>query len=112
RRLAGWNEPISIGQERPAVDLRWAYASINGNDNWRQKVWQSLSRHFGKVPNRQRLPLFKTGSIASSNHLVRNPAVLIQWLSSHRQILAVEMETAGVYEAAQMLGHQYPVIAI
>ncbi len=110
RRLTGWNEPTSIGQNRPAVDLQRVY--IDGNDDWRKKVWQSLDRHFGETRNRLRPPLFKTGSIASSNHLIKNPAYLIQWLVSHRQILAVEMETAGVYEAAQMLGRQYPVMAI
>lgn len=109
-RLAAWNEQASIGQERPGVDLRRVYAYINGNNNWRDKVWQSLYRHFGEARNRH--PLFKTGHIASSNHLVKNPALLEQWLAMNRGILAVEMETAGVYEAAQTLNHQYPVMAI
>ncbi len=58
------------------------------------------------------MPKFKTGSIASSNHLVRNPLVLNQWRDIARTILAVEMEAAGVYEAAQGIKHQYPVMAI
>jgi nucleoside phosphorylase len=105
RLLAGWNEQASIGQERPAIDLQ--QARIVGDRGWYQKVWNSLNAH-----HRRWYPLFKTGHIASSNHLVKNPAILTQWLSMNRQILAIEMETAGVYEAAQMLDSRYPVIAI
>ncbi len=110
QQLAGWNAVDSIKRERPDVDLQ--HLSIVGNDNWSSKVRQSLEYHFGRPHNRQRSPLFKTGYVASSNHLVKNPAMLQQWLTTNRQILAVEMETAGVYEAAQTIKHQYPVIAI
>jgi nucleoside phosphorylase len=110
QQLAGWNAVDSIKRERPDVDLQ--HLSIVGNDNWSRKVRQSLENHFGRPHNRQRPPLFKTGHVASSNHLVKNPAILLQWLTTNRQILAVEMETAGVYEAAQTIKHQYPVIAI
>jgi hypothetical protein len=37
---------------------------------------------------------------------------LNQWRDIARTILAVEMESAGVYEAAQNIGHQYPVMTI
>jgi len=109
-RLAGWNERSSIGQERPGIDLQRVQAYINGDNAWRDKVWQSLHQHFSKTQQRQ--PLFRTGHIASSNHLMKNPVLLAQWLTMNRGILAVEMETAGVYEAAQTLNHQYPVMAI
>jgi nucleoside phosphorylase len=109
QQLAGWNAVDSIKRERPDVDLQ--HLSI-GNDDWSCKVRRSLENHFGSTHNRQRPPLFKTGHIASSNHLVKNPAILRQWLTTNRQILAVEMETAGVYEAAQTVKRQYPVIAI
>lgn len=108
RQLAGWNAVDSIMQERPYVDLQ--RLSIVGNDAWLRTVRQSLEYHFGRTHHRP--PLFKTGHIASSNHLVKNPERLAQWLTTNRQILAVEMETAGVYEAAQTLKRQYPVIAI
>lgn len=110
RQLAGWNAVASIQRGRPDVDLQ--HLSIVGNDIWVRKVRQSLENHFGRPPNRQRSPVFKTGHVASSNHLVKNPAILLQWLTTNRQILAVEMETAGVYEAAQTIKQQYPVIAI
>src|SRR6266566_10163367 len=72
----------------------------------------SVKLHFGAEPNRTRLPDFKAGSIASSNHLIRNPLILNQWREIARTILAVEMEAAGVYEAAQGIDRQYPVMAI
>lgn len=86
---------------------------LPGEDR-RLASWNTLASIGQERPdvNLQRPPLFKIGPIASSNHLVKNSAVLTQWLASHRQILAVEMETAGVYEAAQMLDSQYPVMAI
>jgi nucleoside phosphorylase len=109
-RLAGWNAPESIGQARPAVNPRRAI--ISGDEEWRRKVRASLKLHFDTEPNRTRLPRFKTGSIASSNHLIRNPLILNQWREIARTILAVEMESAGVYEAAQGIDRQYPVMAI
>ncbi len=109
-RLAGWNEPSSIGQARPDVNVR--RATISGDEEWRNRVRASLKLHFGTEPNRTRLPKFKTGSIASSNHLIRNPLILTQWRDIARTILAVEMESAGVYEAAQRIDRQYPVMAI
>lgn len=109
-RLAGWNEPSSIGQARPVVNPRRVI--ISGDEEWRRKVRASLKLQFGTEPNRTRLPRFKTGSIASSNHLIRNPLILNQWRDIARTILAVEMEAAGVYEAAQRIDRQYPVMAI
>jgi WD40 repeat protein/nucleoside phosphorylase len=109
-QLVGWNGEDSIGRTRPDVNLRQVV--INGDDDWRKKVQESLNLHFGTVPNRTRPPKFKTGSIASSNHLIRNPLVLHQWHEIARTILAVEMEAAGVYQAAQRIDYQYPVMTI
>src|SRR5260370_26300906 len=110
QQLAGWNAVDSIKRERSDVDFQ--QLSIVGNDDWSRKVRQSLEIHFGSPHNQQRSPLFKTVLMPYINLLVQNPAILLQWLTTNRQILAVEMETAGVYEAAQTIKHQYPVIAI
>lgn len=109
-QLAGWSEPDSIGQVRPHVNLQRRRTS--GDEGWRRKVRASIKLHFGAEPSQTRLPVFKAGSIASSNHLIRNPFILNQWQNIARSILAVEMEAAGVYEAAQQIHHQYPVMAI
>ncbi|HEY6540699.1 MAG TPA: TIR domain-containing protein [Ktedonobacteraceae bacterium] len=38
--------------------------------------------------------------------------LFVQWLQTARNILAVEMESAGVYQATQRIQHQYQVMAI
>jgi nucleoside phosphorylase len=109
-QLAGWNTPASVGRERPSLDPRQAI--IGGEEEWRKKVQASLDLHFGTRQGRERPPKFKAGSIASSNHLMRNPLILKQWREIARTVIAVEMEAAGVYQAAQGIERQYPVMAI
>jgi len=111
RLLLGWNKQDSIGLERPDVDLQ--QVKIEGGDaDWQQKIQKSLDWHFAREQNRRRPPLFKSGHIASSNHLARDPSVVNQWLSMNRAILATEMESAGVCEAANDINYHYPVMAI
>lgn len=107
-RLAGWNSPPSIRQEYPDMDPQQMI--MEGHTDWCKKVQESLELHFGT--GQHRLAEFKTGPIASSNHLIRNPLMLNQWHNIARTILAVEMESAGVYEATQGVDRQYPVMAI
>lgn len=107
-QLAGWTETIQL--ERPTLDPE--QENITGDDEWREKVRQSLNWHFGEGHNRGLPPTFTIGHILSSNHLMKDPARLREILKTHRSILAVEMEVAGVYEAAQGIDHQYPVMAI
>jgi nucleoside phosphorylase len=107
-RLVGWNSPASIGQECPDLDPQQVI--IGGNADWRKKIQESLELHFGTGQNRP--SEFKTGPIASSNHLIRNPLTLNRWRDIARTILAVEMESAGVYEATQGVDRQYPIMAI
>src|SRR5437660_2078530 len=68
--------------------------------------------HFGERQRGQRPPKFLTGTIASSNSLVRSDVIVQQWQQGARSIKAVEMEAAGVYLAAQQMRQQYPVMAI
>ena len=44
--------------------------------------------------------------------MIRNIDILVQWLQTARTILAVEMESAGVYQATQGIQRQYPVMAM
>jgi nucleoside phosphorylase len=111
-RLAGWNERDSIGIVRPPVDLSWVQSNVYGDTEWHDDVLKSLNSHFGELASNTRLPLFKTGSIASSNSLMKNTEIPTTWLKSARSILAVEMESAGVLQAAQRIDKQYPVMAI
>jgi len=110
--MAGWNEPDSISVTRPSVDLSQAEANVYGDTEWRNAVLQSLNTQFGTSASQSRLPLSKIGTIASSNSLILDTEIPTMWLKSARSILAVEMESAGVLQAAQRINSQCPVMAI
>lgn len=112
RQLIGWDTLESIGIAKPR--LRTPVISSDkyyGDSKWKQKVKQSLQHHFtGERANRG--PLVTSHSIASSGALVKNAALIKQWLGFARSVAAVEMELAGAYLAARRPGHEYPVLAI
>jgi len=91
--LATWHESLP---DRPAVDVE--NAVINGPDAWVAKVRASLAHHFGN--GKGRAPKYTSGVIGSSDGVIKEPGVMIQWLAAARNLLAVEMETAGAYRAA------------
>ncbi len=115
-KLASWCNSIKLS--RPTVNLSQFNTATFKNKisasadkdiaSWYKDLRSSITSHFGNT----RAPLFKTGTIASSNNLARNVDLLIQWLQNARSILAVEMEAAGVYQASQKIAKQYPVMAI
>lgn len=109
-QLNSWNTSPSLRFERPDVNLQ--HIALHGSEEWRQRVQESLTQHFGQESNRHRPPLFKTGPIISSNHLLKDPFVLMDLLRMYRSVLAVEMEAAGVYEAARRSNRFYPVMVI
>ena len=108
KQLEGeWNRLESIGVSRPEVQLEQE-DNFYGDDAWMLKVKTSLERHF-KEP---RSPRFTTAVIAATEELVKSPALVQLWLQDARSMRAVEMELAGVYQAARRSEHQYPVLAI
>jgi L-histidine Nalpha-methyltransferase len=109
-QLKSWNTLDSITLERPGVNLQQLH--IYGSREWSNRIRESLTWHFPKVPDRQRSPLATIGPIISSNHLLKDPSMLIDLLKTHRSVLAVEMEAAGAYEAARRPDRIYPVMAI
>jgi nucleoside phosphorylase len=94
--LGDWNQHLSA---RPLVS--WTDSGqLYGPTDWQNEVRQKLEFHFG--PNAKvRPPRFKAGAIASSDRLVKDPAVLFPWIQTARHLLAVEMESGGVYRAAR-----------
>jgi internalin A len=104
--LDGWNSLDAITQNRPPVDL--ADARFYGGDTWQQSVREKLGRHFADRPARP--PLVTTGAIASSDRLIKDDATLSVLLESARQVVAVEMESAGIYKAAHE--RKVPFLAI
>ncbi len=105
--LDPWNTPESIGVARPAVNIK--PGSLYGDTKWKRNVREALEAYFGEDSTRKQPKAF-TGSIASSDILVKNTQLISQWLSSARQVKGVEMELAGVYQAAW--DAQKPVLAI
>jgi nucleoside phosphorylase len=105
--LGEWNRADVIGAEPPKVDL--GHLEITGDEAWRRRIQASLQRHFA-TPRR---PLVTGRSIASGNLLVKDPRTLQEWLKAGaRDLGAVEMELAGVYQAARRSRREYPVLAV
>jgi nucleoside phosphorylase len=107
--LAGWNTEEQLKAARPAVDL--SDENFYGDDHWQAKTRSSLQEHFCKLPVRKD-PLFTTRAIASSGYLIKNTEIVKNWSHGARDLMAVEMELAGVYSASRRRGKDYPVVAV
>jgi nucleoside phosphorylase len=106
-RLEGWNTPEALTVERPKVSF--GSKKFYGDDKWKNKVRECLRKYFGSKSKRKN-PIVFSGPIASSDTLVKSTQLAKSWLQYGKQINAVEMELAGVYQAAW--NKQKPVLAI
>jgi internalin A len=104
--LPGWSALDAFMRERPPVDLN--EENFYGKDEWKKSVRDKLERHFAGKPPRP--PLAVTGALASSDRLVKEDETLAVWLKIARQVVAVEMESAGIYKSTQ--GRNVPFLAI
>lgn len=103
--LGDWTADLG---PRPPVTWQ-GRGRLYGPPSWRKRLKESLKHHFG--PNATpRPPTFVTGPIASSDRLVKDPTLLFPWIETARHLLAVEMESGGVYRAART--RQRPMLAI
>ncbi|WP_437276475.1 hypothetical protein WME90_35250 [Sorangium sp. So ce375] len=82
--------------ERPSVLVE--DGDLYGPADWNNNVRESLEYHFA---SKTRPPKFCSGVIASSDRLIKDTRILIPWLQTARHLLAVEMESGGVYRAAR-----------
>jgi nucleoside phosphorylase len=105
--LDKWFTPSSLTVSRPNVRL--GPSNFYGDTDWKKKVKECLNRYFGNDSIRQ-YPKAFTGSIASSGVLLKDTQTASLWLKTSRDIKGMEMELAGVYQAAW--GYQKPVLAI
>jgi nucleoside phosphorylase len=105
--LDKWYTPTSLTVPRPAVGF--GRNNFYGDANWKKKVKECLDRYFGAKSGRQ-LPKAFTASVASSGLLLKDTQTASLWLRTSRDIIGVEMELAGVYQAAW--DFQKPVLAI
>lgn len=101
--LHGWNTDKSLTVRRPEINVN--EAALYGDEFWADKVLQSLSRQATRTQ-----PLVLAGAIASSDRLMKDTETLAVWIKMARQVLAVEMESAGVYRATY--GRQVPILSI
>jgi len=105
--LGDWNSETSIGLPTPPVKIH--SANLYGDGDWKKRVRKSLTRHFQKTDKR---PVVTSGSVASSDRLVKDTKTIKEWHQSARQVIAVEMELAGVYRAARQKKKEYPILAV
>lgn len=70
-----------------------------GSTPWQKRTSEALEHHFGDTPRQQ--PDFRAGTLGASDRLIKDTALLISWLETSRGLLAVDMESGGVYRAAR-----------
>src|SRR6185503_11419600 len=94
--LGDWTADLPT---RPPVS--WTKrGQLYGPAGWQRDLRERLEHHHGPAAA-PRAPTYAAGPIASSDRLVKDPELLIAWLDAARSLLAIEMESGGVYRAAR-----------
>jgi nucleoside phosphorylase len=102
--LGNWTADLP---ERPPVS--WTrQEDLYGPAEWQSELRAKLEHHHGKG-SASRAPRYAAGPIASSDRLVKDPDLLIPWLQAARNLLAIEMESGGVFRAVR---ERCPMLAI
>lgn len=84
----------------PKPPVNWMEdGALYGPEAWQQSLRSTLHAHY--ATNAVRAPRFTSGTIASSDRLIKDPQVLFPWIQTARNILAIEMESGGVFRAAR-----------
>lgn len=110
-QLKGWNRKHSIGLKRPFIEVdKLPEDKFYGDNAWQTKVKSSLKTAF-KNPNNN-YSKFTDRSVASSDNLVKDSTLAKKWKETSRYITAIEMELAGIYNAARTHNKEYPILAI
>lgn len=106
-QLGDWNTARSVAVERPAVSMEVLSSTKRrpGDESWREEVRAALHHHLGRTG-----PSVRAGPIASSDRLIKDAERLKVWRTMARHVLAIEMESAGVYQATY--GRQVPMLAV
>jgi nucleoside phosphorylase len=106
---AGWNSKRSIGMARPTVNL--AKRNFKGPADWQSKTRKALAKDFGKN-GRNRQPIVIAGPIVSASTLMKDPEVFQKWQDVVRDIMAVDMEIVGVFEACRQYRDLLPTLVV
>ena len=91
--------------------MAWTKAGqAYGPPEWQRELRVKLAHHHGGSAPRR--PIYASGPIASSDRLVKDPTVLFPWITTARNLLAIEMESGGVYRAARERCPMLPIRGI
>lgn len=93
--LGAWNSPASIRAPRP--EIRVAPKSFYGDARWKKTVRKTLEHHLAEARSE---PRATAGAIACSDLVMKDAELFDVWLKITRQVIAVEMESAGIHRAA------------
>jgi nucleoside phosphorylase len=102
--LGNW----TAGLPSPPPVIWTRKGQLYGPPEWQSELRDKLVHHYGKGSS-SREPKYVAGPIASSDRLVKDPDLLIPWLQTARNLLAIEMESGGVYRAVR---ERCPMLAI
>ncbi|MFS8071739.1 MAG: hypothetical protein ACMG6S_35665, partial [Byssovorax sp.] len=103
--LGAWSSAASIGAARPEVQV--PPKGLYGDTDWKKKVKRAVEHHFGGAT---REPKVTAGALACSDLVIKDAELFQVWLKIARQVIAVEMESAGIHRAAH--DRQVPVLSI
>ena len=96
RQLGAWNSRESVRCARP--DVRVSSKSLSGGPKWKKKLKEVMDHH---VAEGRQEPKVTAGAIACSDLVIKDAELFQVWLKLTRQVIAVEMESAGIHKAAQ-----------
>src|SRR5947209_2930498 len=99
--VAGWETLDANELARPEVTL--ATHNFYGGEDWRKRTRAAIQANFPKS-DRRIFPIATSRAIASTGFLIKDSKVIEQWRRTARDIAAVEMELAGVYQASRRRG--------
>ncbi len=105
--LSGWTNAVTHPRPLALLDA----PLFKGSEEWNKKIRRSLEAQFYGLTRRE-YPRYFTGTVGSSDSLVKDDVALRHWLQSVRKVESVEMEAAGVMEAAARPDALYPVLVV
>lgn len=109
-----WDHPFDEKGRKPldTPRIRTPPKEFYGDAEWTKRTRKAVTTD---KKSRPRPPRVTSGLIAASDRLVKDDAVLARWMKAAKRIMAVEMESAGVYRAALGRGRSrkgYPAMTI
>ena len=110
--IKGWNNKTSITVNLPKFDIPDVNSKkLYGDDEWKNDVIESLGKRFPDTKKR-RQPIYWTGTIGTSNTLVKDEEFVKALKQGARSIDVFEMEAGGVLSASRTKDRDIPVIII